>query len=170
MPMYNLLEYSDSYSIISETLCDFYRDEIKDSSIENNDDGNKANNNKAITSKFFEYKTKIIGKTPDDNNTLDSKVAVPLKYLSNFLRFFDLPLINCEIELDLSWSKEGIISEISITLEVKGDNPVDAVQTTGETFYIIDDKIYVAVATFSINGNIKSLEKQGFKRTTSWNK
>ena len=38
-----------------------------------------------------------------------------LKYLMNFWRFLDLPLINCEIELDLSWSKKCIISEILIT-------------------------------------------------------
>ena len=46
---------------------------------------------------------KIIGRTPVDNNTLDGEVVVPLKYFSNFGRFFDLSLINCEIELDLLW-------------------------------------------------------------------
>ena len=58
-------------------------------------------NNKIILSKSFEYKTKLIGTTPNDN-TLKAEVVVPLKYLSNFLRFLNLPLINCEIELDLS--------------------------------------------------------------------
>ena len=63
--MYNLLEYSDNYSITSGSLWNFHRDEINDSSIENNDDGNKINKNKTITSKSFEYKTKLIGSTPN---------------------------------------------------------------------------------------------------------
>ena len=54
-----------------------------------------------MTSKSFEYKTEIIGRTPDDNNMLNAEVVVPLKYLSYFWRFLDLLLINCEIELDL---------------------------------------------------------------------
>ena len=74
-----------------------------------NDDKNKKNNNpnirinndKTITSKNFKYKTIIMGRTPDDNNTFDTEIAVPLKYLSNFWRFLDLTLVNCEKELDL---------------------------------------------------------------------
>ena len=68
----------------------------------NNDQSNKINNNKAIASKSFEYKTKIIERTPDANNTLNAEVVAPLKYLNNFWRFLDLPLISCEVELDLS--------------------------------------------------------------------
>ena len=60
------------------------------------------NNNKTIISKSFEYKTKLIGSTPDDSNISDAEVFVSLKYLSNSWRFLDLPLINCELELDLS--------------------------------------------------------------------
>ena len=59
------------------------------SAIEINNDGNKINNEKTI-SKSFEYKTKIIGSTTNDNNTLSTEVAVPLKYLINFWRFLDL--------------------------------------------------------------------------------
>ena len=57
---------------------------------------------------------KIIARTPNHNNTLNTEVVAPLKYLSNFWRFLNLPFINCEIELDLSCSKECIISDISI--------------------------------------------------------
>ena len=71
------------------------------------------NNSKTISSKSFEYNTKIVEIPQDDNNTLDTEVVVPLKYLSNFWRSLDLLLITCEIELDLSWSKEAIISETS---------------------------------------------------------
>ena len=71
------------------------------------------NNSKTISSKSFEYNTKIVEIPRDDNNTLDTEVVVPLKYLSNFWRSLDLLLITCEIELDLSWSKEAIIFETS---------------------------------------------------------
>ena len=84
MPIYNLLEYSDNYSLTSRRLRNFYRDEINDFSIEINHDGNKRNKNKTITSKCFEYKTKIIGRAPDGNNTLDADVAVSSKYLITF--------------------------------------------------------------------------------------
>ena len=67
-----------------------------------------------MTNKSFEYKTKLIENTPKNNNLLDAEVVVPLKYLSNFKRSLDLPFINCEIEIDWSYSKECIISEISI--------------------------------------------------------
>ena len=102
--MYNLLEHSDNYSTTPRSFWNCYRDEINNDANENFN--NKIYNNKTITSKFFEYKTKLIGSTPDDDNTLDAGVVVPLKYLSNFWRFLDLPLINCEIALYLSWSKE----------------------------------------------------------------
>ena len=159
-------------------MWNYYRDEINDSVIESNDDGYKINSNKTITSKSFEYKTKI-GKAIDDNNSLNAEVVVPLKYLSNFWTFFGLSLINCEIELDLSWSKECVISEISITTAMPG-NPdatlpvpsVTAIQTTGATFQINNAKHYAPVVTLSINDNLNFLEniKQGFKRTISQNK
>ena len=84
MPMKNLLEYSDNYSITSVRFWNYYRDEINDSDIEINNDGNKINNDKKITSKSFEHKTKIIGVTPNDNNTLNADFVVSLKCLSNF--------------------------------------------------------------------------------------
>ena len=88
--------------MVSGSLLNYHRDEM-------NDDGNENNaandysiyNNHTVTSRSFEYKTKIIGRTPTNNNTLDTEVAVSLKHLSNFWRSLDLPLINCKIELDL---------------------------------------------------------------------
>ena len=89
--------------------------------------------------------------------------------MSNFWRSHDLPLINCEKELDLSCSKECIISEISITPTVPPDpdpNPhvqeMAATQATGATFHINNVK----------SNYIKFFEnlKQGFKRTISWSK
>ena len=64
MPMYNLLEYSDNYSMTSESFWNYYKDELNDSANENNDGNNHwINNNKTTTGTSFEYKTKIIGST-----------------------------------------------------------------------------------------------------------
>ena len=73
MPMYNLLEYSDNYSDTSESLWNFRRDEIEE-------DAGLAINN----SSSFEYKASIIGDTRDNGTKNNVKIAVPLKYLSNF--------------------------------------------------------------------------------------
>ena len=68
-----------------------------------------------------------------------------LKLLSDFWTFLDLPLINCEIELDLTWTKDCVL--------IKGHNNI-----TGVIFIITSTKIYVPVVTLSINDNIKFLE------------
>ena len=39
-----------------------------------------------MISKPFQYKTKIIGNTKNDNNTLNPEVVGPLNYLHNYLR------------------------------------------------------------------------------------
>ena len=67
------------------SLWNYCRDKINDSFNENNRANNyEINNNKTTTSKFFEYKTKTIGSTSNDNNIIDAEVIVPLEYLSNF--------------------------------------------------------------------------------------
>ena len=100
-PLYNLLEYSDNYSMASGSLWNYYRDEVNDYANENVN--NFRISNKTTAGKSLAYKTKIIEKIPADDNTLDTEVVVPLKNFSNFWRFLNLILINCEIELDLSW-------------------------------------------------------------------
>ena len=95
MPMHNLLEYSDNYSMTSGSLWNYNRDETNGHANENNAAHIKINNSKT-TSKSFEYKKKLIGRTPNNNNILDAEVVVPLKYLSNLWRSLDLPLMNCE--------------------------------------------------------------------------
>ena len=101
------------------------------------------------------------------------KIVVPLKYLSNFWRSLNIPLINCEVELILTWFKNTVLINKSrdpnyganpIVLEI--DNPEDA------TFQITDTKLYVPVVTLSKENDIKLLEqlKSGFKRTIKWNK
>ena len=85
MPVYNLIEYSDNYSKTSRSLWQYYRDDPNDNTIQ---------------SESFKYKIKITGKTHATGNTKDVKIAVPLKYLSNFWGTLEMPLINCEISLD----------------------------------------------------------------------
>ena len=99
MAMYNLLEYSNNYSMTFGSLWNYYRDEVNDPANEIDDNDNKINNNKTITSKSYEYKIKIIESTPNNNTILNAAVVVPLNYLSNFCRSLDLPLISCEIGL-----------------------------------------------------------------------
>ena len=95
--------------------------------------------------------------------------------MSNFGRFFNLPLSNCEIELNLSWSKYFIISEISRTdvVVVNMPNPATAAtETTGPTSQKNNTNISVPIVTFLINENVSCLRnlKQWFKRTISGNK
>ena len=106
--------------------------------------------------------------------SLDTEVVVPLKYLSNFCRSLDFPLINCEIKLYLSWLRYCIIFEISETSRTFGNPPIQQMttRTTSVTFRINNPKLYVPLVTLPINDNINFLEnmKQGFKRTISWKK
>ena len=92
--------------------------------------------------------------------------------MSNFWRSLDLLLTNCEIEIDLSWSKECVISEISITPTIAGNLPNSARQTTRVRFQINNVKLYVPVLTLSIYDDIKFLQNinQRFKIIISWNK
>ena len=95
MPMYNLIEYSDNYSDTSGRLWDFKRDEIVNNADVANDDNDLS----------FKYRASIIGNTEKNGTKNGVKIAVPLKYLSNFWRSLEMPLINCEVELSLNWIK-----------------------------------------------------------------
>ena len=86
IPMYNLIEYSDNYSITSGSLWQYYKDDPNDN---------------IADSESFKSKVKITGKTPDDGNTKDAEIIVPLKYLNNFWRALEMPSINCEVNLIL---------------------------------------------------------------------
>ena len=94
MPMYNLIQYSDNYSDTSGSLWQFKKD---DQNV--NDDGNPAD---VATngSTSFKYKSSILG-SPANNEVLrNTKMVVPLRYLSNFFRSLEIPLINCKIHLE----------------------------------------------------------------------
>ena len=97
-PMYNLIEYSDNYQDSSATLYQYKRDEPPDDI-----DNNLATN----TSSSFKYKVDLLGNPVIPNNVArrDLRIVVPFKYLSNFFRSLEMPLINCKIKLNLTWKK-----------------------------------------------------------------
>ena len=135
MPMYNVIEYGDNYSKTSGSLWQYYKDDPND---------NIAN------SESFKSKVKITGKTRDDGNTKDIEIIVPLKYLSNFWRTLEMPLINCEVNLILKWSKDCIITN----------------SEAGGKFAITETKLYVLLVTLSTQDNAKLIQQleSGFKR------
>ena len=143
MPMYNLIEYSDNYAKTTGSLWQYFRDEpTTDDDIED--------------SESFKYKTKITGKTRNDNNEKDVEIMVPLKYLNNFWRSLEMPLINCEVNLILTRSSTCVITE----------------SNGAGTFAITDTNLYVPVVTLSTQENTKFFQqlKSGFKRVINWNK
>ena len=97
MPMYNLLEYSKNFSKTTESLWKNYKDEPNS--------GVDRNITYSIKdSKSFNYKISITGKIEGNNTEKENaETVVPLKYLSNFWRTLYMPLINCEMSLNLTY-------------------------------------------------------------------
>ena len=178
MPMYNLIEYSKNYRKTTGSLWNYYRDELTDD--RNNNFPNKNLNN----SELFKYKTSVTESTynvdekttkaesdeidnpADDANKSGKKeveIAVPLKYLSNFWRTLDMPLINCEVSLILTWFRECIIT----SMERRVINTGRDFSSTNATFQTTDTKLYVLVVTLSTENDKRLLEqlRTGFKRT-----
>ena len=143
--MYNLIEYSDNYSDTHGSLWQFKRDEIEGDSNLNVDVQHIPDN-----SSSFKYKSNFI------TNRNGLKIAVPLKYLSNFWRSLEMPLINCKVELSLKWYENCILSSAG----------------TAATFTITDTKLYVPVVTLKTEDNVKvsKLLSKEFKRSVYWNK
>ena len=111
MSMYNLLEYSKNYRKTIGSLYNYYRDELSDDADDNNFD-----NVKVVNSNTFKYKNKITGNTynvdagaqdydVNKNGTQEVELAIPLKYLGNFWRALNIPLISREVFLELKWDK-----------------------------------------------------------------
>ena len=103
MPMYNLLEYSSNYPDKTRSLRFYSKNEATNfnAGIENTN-----------AFKSFEYKVKLLGNTvvqptPNQANGIlkNTAAAVPLKYLGNFSRSLETPLINCKVELKPRWTR-----------------------------------------------------------------
>ena len=147
MPMYNLIEYSDNYQDSSVTLYQYKRVEPPDDIADNLAQDNSTS---------FSYKIKLLGDPVAANNLArrNVKVVVPLKYLSNFFRSLEMPLINCKIKLNLTWKKECILSN----------------QAGAAVFIINDTKLYVPVVTLSKEDkDCIELQNKGFQRSIYWN-
>ena len=114
MPMYNLIEYSDNYADSSGSLYQFKRDESP------MNDARNPLNVALDNSRSFRYKASLFGKVDDDDGNdrslKDAKIVVPLKYLSNFFRSLEIPLINCEIHLELNWNNNCVMYGIVLIL------------------------------------------------------
>ena len=165
MPTYNLLEYSKNYKKTTGSLWNYYRDE--------------PSNPLSSNSKSFKYKASITGNTyiiGDGEENYDAnkvgknetEVVIQLKYLSNFWSSLKIPLINCQIELILTWSKNCVLVDVTVN---EPANPA-IVAPTELKFKITDTKLNLPVVTLSKENDIKLLEqlKSGFKRTMKRNK
>ena len=141
MSVYNLID----------SLWKFKRDEL------NANDINTALTDDNVSS--FKYQVSIIGNTVGDRTNCkkdDLKLAVPLKYFSNFWSSLEMPLINCKIQLSLIWYTN------CVTIVGNGN---------AATFTITDTKHYVQIVTLKIEENTKlsKLLNEGFKRSVYWN-
>ena len=154
--MYNLLEQRKKYKKTIGSFWNYYRDEP------NNPPTDNYNADPITNSESFKYKSSITGITSNANNDIEQgntkakknlKIVVSLKYLSTFWRTLDVFLINCEISLTLTWSKNCVLTDIKTqtAAAAQGGNParerIDA--PTNATFKITDTKLYVPVVTLS---------------------
>ena len=153
MPMYNLIEYSDNYSKKSGSLWQYCK-EIPAI----NNDGNITDFNGANATDSFNFKTKITGQT-NNNGIINVEIVVPLKYISIFWRTLEIRLINCEIEIILTWLRNCVIIYTNVDDQVP-------------TFTITETNLYVPIVSLSTEDNVKLLFqlKSGFKRTIICNK
>ena len=127
MPMYNLVEYSDNYSKTSVSLWQYCKDI---SAINNN--GDVVGFNGANATDSFNFKAKITRDTNDDGEINNVEIMVTLTYLSNFWGTLGMPLINCEVNLILSWFADCVIAYNNASNE-------------GATFGITETKLHIPV-------------------------
>ena len=145
MPMYNLIEYSDNYSDTSGSFWQFKRDDVIDNADVTNDDDSPS----------FKYKAGLIGNTEENERKNRVKTAVLLKYLTNFRRSLEIPLINSKVELTVNWIERCVLTIANTAI-----------------FKITDAKLYVPVVILSTEDNLKlsTLLSEEFKRSIYWSK
>ena len=160
MSMYHLLEYNKNYRKTLGSLYNYYIDELTN---DNNDNFAKRN---VVNSEVFKYKNKITGSTynvnagaqgcdVNKNGTQKIELAIPLKYLGNFWRALNIPLISCEVFLELKWNKNCVITSLERRQVDAGPPVVRDNAPTGATLSMTDCKLYVPVVTLSKVGEIK---------------
>ena len=133
--MYNLIEYSDNYSKTSGSLWQY----CKEIPAVNNE-GDIVIFDGANDTDSFNFKSNIIGKTDNDVKIENVEIMVPLGYLSNFWRTLEMPLINCKVELILTWSRNCVIISTNSINQIP-------------TFTITETNLYVPVVILSTQDN-----------------
>ena len=98
------------------------------------------------------YDTNKVGKN-------ETEVVIPLKHLSNFWRTLNIPLINCEIELILTWSKNCALVDMAVRAAGNNNDPPAIVAPTELEFQITDTKLHILVVTLSIENDKNFLEQ-----------
>ena len=132
MLMYNLIAYSDNYSGTTARLWQYHKDKPRS----------------PITESYsLKLKSRLVAST-NEHGIINLEIALSLKYLSNFWRTIEMCLINCEINLIVTWPANYVVSELNRRV----------------TFAIADIKLYVSAARLSTNDNAKLLQqiKTGF--------
>ena len=119
MPMYNMFEYSKNYRKTTRSLWNYYRDE--------------PSNPLSSTFESFKYKTNITGNTyyvgagepgyDANKGKNETEVVILRKHLINFWKTLNIPLINCEIELILTWSKNCALADMTVRAAGNNNDP-----------------------------------------------
>ena len=157
--MFNLIEYSSNCSVATGSLRFYSKDEAADFNVD------IINDNKF---KSFKYKAKLLGNKETQSNpnhangiTKNATIATLLKYLSNFRRSLEMPLINCQVELKVKWT---ICLDI---LSAAGSDNFNGKNANGIIFTIKETKLYVPVVTLSAidKQKLPKLLSKGFERS-----
>ena len=180
MAMYNLLESSKNYRKTTGSLRNYYKDEPSNPPTADYNAVPITNSRsfKSVLQEKHQMQIKKMVKTLSRiiQRLKKLEIVAPLKHVSNFWRTSDMPLLNCEVFLTLTWSQNCVLTDITTQTArtAQQDNPArPAINApTNATFQITDTKLYVPVATLSTQNDKKLLEqlKTGFKRTIKWNK
>ena len=159
-----MLEYSDNYADTTASLYQYKRPETRDNN-------GLLNDLTAANSSSFKYQSELIQKQLTTENCHSTpvntgadpnfnvahrlwktiKIVVPQKYVSNFFRSLELPLINTELYMELNWRKYSVLSNIN----------------QNSIFQITEGELYIAVGTLNTENNDKfsGLLSKGFERT-----
>ena len=169
MSIYNMLKYSDNYAGTTGTFYQYKRPE------QNKGDNDALEALTVADSSSFKYQSGLIQKqlTTDDNSLTtvpvctdpnfnvvhrvwkNTKIVVPLKYVSNFFRSSELPLINTKLYMELNWTKHSVLSSIN----------------QNSIFQITKGELYIPVVTLNTENynKLSELLRKGFERTVIWN-
>ena len=160
-----MLEYSDNYTDTTGCLYLYKRPEPRDAN------GNVVNLGTTLSS--FKYQSGLVEKQltiPNSENVpantdpnfanayriwKNIKIVVPLKYISNFFRNLELPLINTKLYMELNWTKFSVLCN----------------QDHNSIFQITKSELYIHIVTLNTENNNKLSEllSKGFERTVVWN-